>query len=113
MFLQEAVELCCPDLGSLVTASALPHEGAGHADWVDALMVAGDALAKDVAARPVLGKAPVRFVLVSDMRARIGKLGNLEDTLEALVAALNRLKARQRARQTLTLFLTLTPRRSA
>lgn len=91
--MQEAVALCCPDLCSLVKVSTLP-EGAGHADWVDALMVAGDALAKDVGDRPVLEKAPTRFVLVTDMRARVGKLGNIEDMLELLIAALNKLKAR-------------------
>lgn len=82
--------LCCPDLSSLVSVSTLP-EGGGRADWVDALMVAGDALAKDVEVRPVLEKAPARLVLVSDLRARVGKLGNLGDMLEMLPTALNKL----------------------
>ena len=93
-FLQEAVALRCPDLSALVAVSTLP-EGGGHADWVDALMVAGDALAKDVKERSVLGKAPKRIVLVSDLRARVGKLGNLEDMLEILPTALSNLKARR------------------
>ena len=83
--------LRCPDLSALVAVSTLP-EGGGRADWVDALMVAGDALAKDVKERTVLGKAPVRLVLVTDLRARVGKLGNLEDMMEMLPTALNNLK---------------------
>ena len=86
--------LRCPDLSALVAVSTLP-EGGGHADWVDALMVAGDALAKDVKERSVLGKAPSRIVLVSDLRARVGKLGNLDDMLEMLPTALSNLKERR------------------
>lgn len=41
MAAQVADPLRCPDLSSLIALAAIPH-GQGHADWVDALMVAAD-----------------------------------------------------------------------
>ena len=79
--------------------STLP-EGNGHAEWVDALVVGYDAFDVAKKARPALKKAAARFVLISDLRAPIGKVDNLEDVLAALVAAFNQDEARWLAHHT-------------
>ncbi|KAK9845813.1 hypothetical protein WJX81_003083 [Elliptochloris bilobata] len=90
-FVTVVEELRCPDLSALITVATMPA-GQGHADWVDALMVAADAFISAKAERPMLAKPPVRFVLVSDLASRIGKVENLEDVLsgpQSLTTALN------------------------
>ena len=90
---QVAEDLRCPDQSALITlATAQP--GAGKADWVDALLVATDGLVAARAARPPLAKSPVRWLLVSDLRARVSKVANLEEILEAVGAKLRELEAR-------------------
>jgi len=90
---QVAEDLRCPDQSTLITlATAQP--GAGCADWVDVLLVAADGLVAAKAARPALARSPARWLLVSDLRARVSKVENLGEILEAIGAKLRELEAR-------------------
>jgi len=90
---QVAEGLRCPDQSTLITlATAQP--GAGCADWVDVLLVAADGLVAAKAARPALARSPARWLLVSDLRARVSKVENLGEILEAIGAKLRELEAR-------------------
>ena len=88
-----AEDLRCPDQSTLITlATAQP--GAGRADWVDALLVAADGLVAAKAARPPLARSPARWLLISDLRARVSKVEKLGEILAAVGAKLRELEAR-------------------